>query len=128
VSLSYQKINFKHFLKEKLVLLREEELKWYKRAKVKTLLALWKQRVCRAFHAHTAKVSKRTATSVLPAKLKGLCRAPFVETHAKYFRNALKIQEQLVTVSQLRQLVRFRPTCPFHYQKSQSCREPTILP
>ena len=39
VSLSNQEINFKHFLKERLVfLLREEELKWYERAKVKTLL------------------------------------------------------------------------------------------
>jgi hypothetical protein len=37
--LSDQEINLKHYLKEKLVsLLREEELKWYKRAKVKTLL------------------------------------------------------------------------------------------
>jgi mannosylglycoprotein endo-beta-mannosidase len=37
--LSDQEINLKHYLKERLVsLLREEELKWYKRAKVKTLL------------------------------------------------------------------------------------------
>ena len=34
-----QEINLKHYLKERLVnLLREEELKWYERAKVKTLL------------------------------------------------------------------------------------------
>jgi hypothetical protein len=32
-------INLKHYLKERLVhLLREEEIKWYERAKVKTLL------------------------------------------------------------------------------------------
>jgi exonuclease III len=38
-SLSDQEINLKHYLKERLVsLLREEELKWYERAKVKTLL------------------------------------------------------------------------------------------
>jgi hypothetical protein len=37
--LSDQEINLKHYLKEHLVsLLREEELKWYERAKVKTLL------------------------------------------------------------------------------------------
>jgi mannosylglycoprotein endo-beta-mannosidase len=37
--LSDQDINLKHYLKERLVsLLREEELKWYERAKVKTLL------------------------------------------------------------------------------------------
>jgi hypothetical protein len=37
--LSDQEINLKHYLKERVVsLLREEELKWYKRAKVKTLL------------------------------------------------------------------------------------------
>jgi len=37
--LSDQEINLKHYLKERLVnLLREEELKWYQRAKVKTLL------------------------------------------------------------------------------------------
>jgi len=37
--LSDQKINYKHYLKERLVLLlREEEIKWYERAKVKTLL------------------------------------------------------------------------------------------
>jgi mannosylglycoprotein endo-beta-mannosidase len=37
--LSDQEINLKHYLKERLVsLLREEELKWYERAKVKTLL------------------------------------------------------------------------------------------
>ena len=37
--LSDQEVNFKHYLKERLVLLlREEELKWYERAKVKTLL------------------------------------------------------------------------------------------
>jgi mannosylglycoprotein endo-beta-mannosidase len=37
--LSDQEINLKHYLKERLVcLLREEELKWYKRAKIKTLL------------------------------------------------------------------------------------------
>ena len=34
-----QDINLNHYLKERLVtLLREEELKWYQRAKVKTLL------------------------------------------------------------------------------------------
>jgi len=34
-----QEINLKHYLKERLVnLLREEELNWYERAKVKTLL------------------------------------------------------------------------------------------
>jgi mannosylglycoprotein endo-beta-mannosidase len=34
-----QEINLKHYLKERLVSrLREEELKWYERAKVKTLL------------------------------------------------------------------------------------------
>ena len=39
VPLSDQEINFKHFLKERLgLLLREEEIKWYVRAKVKTLL------------------------------------------------------------------------------------------
>ena len=38
-SLSDQEVNFKHYLKERLVLLlREEEIKWYERAKVKTLL------------------------------------------------------------------------------------------
>jgi mannosylglycoprotein endo-beta-mannosidase len=38
-TLSDQEIHLKHFLKERLVLLlREEELKWYERAKVKTLL------------------------------------------------------------------------------------------
>ena len=37
--LSDQDINLKHYLKERLVLLlREEEIKWYERAKVKTLL------------------------------------------------------------------------------------------
>jgi mannosylglycoprotein endo-beta-mannosidase len=37
--LSDQEINLKHYLKESLVsLLREEELKWYERAKVKILL------------------------------------------------------------------------------------------
>ena len=37
--LSDQDINLKHYLKEHLVLLlREEEIKWYERAKVKTLL------------------------------------------------------------------------------------------
>jgi hypothetical protein len=37
--LSDQEVNLKHYLKERLVtLLREEELKWYERAKVKTLL------------------------------------------------------------------------------------------
>jgi mannosylglycoprotein endo-beta-mannosidase len=37
--LTDQEINLKHYLKERLVsLLREEELKWYERAKVKTLL------------------------------------------------------------------------------------------
>jgi hypothetical protein len=37
--LTDQEINLKHYLKELLVsLLREEELKWYERAKVKTLL------------------------------------------------------------------------------------------
>jgi hypothetical protein len=37
--LTDQEINLKHYLKDRLVsLLREEELKWYKRAKVKTLL------------------------------------------------------------------------------------------
>jgi hypothetical protein len=37
--LTNQEINLKHYLKEHLVsLLREEELKWYERAKVKTLL------------------------------------------------------------------------------------------
>jgi hypothetical protein len=37
--LTDQEINSKHYLKERLVsLLREEELKWYERAKVKTLL------------------------------------------------------------------------------------------
>jgi hypothetical protein len=37
--LSDQEIDLKHYLKERLVtLLREEELKWYERAKVKTLL------------------------------------------------------------------------------------------
>ena len=37
--LSDQEINYKHYLKERLVLLlREEEIKWYERAKVKTLL------------------------------------------------------------------------------------------
>jgi mannosylglycoprotein endo-beta-mannosidase len=37
--LSDQEVNLKHHLKERLVtLLREEELKWYERAKVKTLL------------------------------------------------------------------------------------------
>jgi hypothetical protein len=37
--LTDQEINLKHHLKEHLVsLLREEELKWYERAKVKTLL------------------------------------------------------------------------------------------
>jgi hypothetical protein len=36
--LSDQEVNLKHYLKERLVtLLREEELKWYERAKVKTL-------------------------------------------------------------------------------------------
>jgi len=35
--LSDQDINLKHYLKERLVLLlREEEIKWYERAKVKT--------------------------------------------------------------------------------------------
>jgi len=39
VPLSDQEINFKYFLKERLVLLlREEDIKWYERAKVKTLL------------------------------------------------------------------------------------------
>jgi mannosylglycoprotein endo-beta-mannosidase len=38
-SLSDQEINLRHYLKERLVcLLREEELKWYERAKIKTLL------------------------------------------------------------------------------------------
>lgn len=38
-TLSDNEINFKHYLKERLVtLLREEEIKWYERAKVKTLL------------------------------------------------------------------------------------------
>ena len=38
-SLSDQEVNFKHYLKERLVLLlREKEIKWYERAKVKTLL------------------------------------------------------------------------------------------
>ena len=38
-SLSDQEVNFKHYLKERLVLLlREEEIKWYERAKVKMLL------------------------------------------------------------------------------------------
>jgi mannosylglycoprotein endo-beta-mannosidase len=38
-SLSDHEVNLKHYLKEWLVsLLREEELKWYERAKVKTLL------------------------------------------------------------------------------------------
>jgi hypothetical protein len=37
--LTDQEINSKHYLKERLVsLLREEELKWYERAKVKMLL------------------------------------------------------------------------------------------
>jgi hypothetical protein len=37
--LTDHEINLKHYLKERLVsLLREEELKWYERAKVKTLL------------------------------------------------------------------------------------------
>jgi mannosylglycoprotein endo-beta-mannosidase len=37
--LSDHEINLKRYLKERLVsLLREEELKWYERAKVKTLL------------------------------------------------------------------------------------------
>jgi hypothetical protein len=37
--LSDQEVNLKHYLKERLVtLLREEQLKWYDRAKVKTLL------------------------------------------------------------------------------------------
>jgi mannosylglycoprotein endo-beta-mannosidase len=37
--LSDHKIDLKHYLKERLVsLLREEEIKWYERAKVKTLL------------------------------------------------------------------------------------------
>jgi mannosylglycoprotein endo-beta-mannosidase len=37
--LSDQEVNLKHYLKERLItLLREEELKWYERAKVKTLL------------------------------------------------------------------------------------------
>ena len=37
--LSDQEINYKHYLKERLVLLlREEEIKWYEGAKVKTLL------------------------------------------------------------------------------------------
>jgi hypothetical protein len=37
--LTDQEINLKHYLKERLVmLLREEEHKWYERAKVKTLL------------------------------------------------------------------------------------------
>ena len=37
--LSDQEINYKHYLKERLVLLlREEEIKWYERANVKTLL------------------------------------------------------------------------------------------
>ena len=37
--MSDQEVNIKHYLKEHLVsLLREEELKWYERAKVKTLL------------------------------------------------------------------------------------------
>ena len=37
--LSDQEINYKHYLKERLVLLlREEEIKWYERAKVKTFL------------------------------------------------------------------------------------------
>ena len=39
VPLPDQEINFKNYLKERLVLLlREEEIKWYERAKVKTLL------------------------------------------------------------------------------------------
>jgi mannosylglycoprotein endo-beta-mannosidase len=38
-SLSDQEVNFNHYLKERLILiLREEEIKWYERAKVKTLL------------------------------------------------------------------------------------------
>ena len=38
-SLSDNEIHMKHYLKERLVhLLREEEIKWYERAKVKTLL------------------------------------------------------------------------------------------
>ena len=42
-ALSDQEINYKHYLKECLVmllvmLLREEEIRWYERAKVKTLL------------------------------------------------------------------------------------------
>jgi len=37
--LSDNEINMKHYLKERLViLLREEEMKWYERAKVNTLL------------------------------------------------------------------------------------------
>jgi hypothetical protein len=37
--LSDHEIDLKHYLKERLVLLlREEEIKWYERAKVKTLL------------------------------------------------------------------------------------------
>ena len=37
--LSDQEVNFKHYLKERLVLLlREEELKWYERSKAKTFL------------------------------------------------------------------------------------------
>jgi hypothetical protein len=37
--LTDQEINLKHYLKERLAsLLREEELKWYERAKVKMLL------------------------------------------------------------------------------------------
>ena len=37
--LSDQEINYKHYIKERLVLLlREKEIKWYERAKVKTLL------------------------------------------------------------------------------------------
>ena len=39
VPLTDQEINYKHFLKGRLVLLlREEKLKWYERAKVKMLL------------------------------------------------------------------------------------------
>jgi mannosylglycoprotein endo-beta-mannosidase len=39
VALFDQEINFKHFLRERLVvLLREGEIKWYERAKVKMLL------------------------------------------------------------------------------------------
>jgi len=38
-SLSDNEIHMKHYLKERLVhLLREEEIKWYERAKLKTLL------------------------------------------------------------------------------------------